>query len=127
MEDGIHWLRELLELGEHYLDVVILLACSAFGMLLTLALEWWFLPTVQDPAAIRRQRGLTFLFCWTMSALSSSFVWWAVDPADPLKVRLSVSIVVGAFGFFAYPALAKFASDKMPSIGSAWDGLRGNK
>jgi hypothetical protein len=127
MDSVIHWIREILELGEHYLDLVILLACSAFGMLLTVALEWWFLPTVTAPDAVRRQKGYTFLFCWAMSAASSSFLWYAIDPADPLKVRLSVSIVVGAFGFFAYPPLARVLTDKFPAIGSAWDGLRRGK
>ena len=80
-----------------------------------------------DPVVKRRQKGLTFLFCWAVSAGTSAALWWAIDPEDPLKVRLPVSIVFGAFGFFAYPPLAGWLSAKFPAIGSAWDGIKGGK
>jgi hypothetical protein len=120
-------IEQFLEFIQHWPDATILAGCSVFAWLLTLALEWWFLPIAIDPAVKRRQQGLTFVFCWAVSALSSSILWWALDPADPLKVRVSVSVVVGAFGFFAYPPIARLVSEKVPAIGSAWDGIRGGK
>ncbi len=112
-------------LGQHYTDAVILLGCSAFAMLPTLALEWWFLPTVTAPDAVRRQKGLTYLFNWSIASVSSTVLWSLFDPADPIAVRISVSIIAGAFGFWLYPPIARILTDWKPSIGSAWDGLRG--
>lgn len=118
------WVAWVLDLWQHYPDLVIMVGSSAFGMLPTLALEWWFLPTVTDPDAKRRQKGYTFLFCWLVSSSSSAMLWWVVDPADPLRVRVTVSVIFGAFGFFAYPPIARILTDKFPALGSAWDGLR---
>lgn len=114
-------------LGQHYTDAVILFACSVFAMLPTLALEWWFLPTVTAPDAVRRQKGLTYLFNWAIASISSSVLWTLFDPVDPAAVRISVSVVAGAFGFWLYPPIARLLTDWKPSIGSAWDGMNGPK
>jgi hypothetical protein len=127
VEISVPSIRELLELMQHWPDVTILVGSDTFGWLLTIALEWWFLPIAIDPEVKRRQQGATFLFCWLISASTAVLLWTQLDPADPLGLRISVSTVVGAFGFFAYPPLARLLSDKFPSIGSAWDGLRGKQ
>ena len=121
------WSAELDKIAtaaQHYPDIAVQLGASAFAQVLTLALEWWFLPTVTDPEAKRRQKGLTFLFCWTVSAVTGSVLWWLFDPLDPVAVRVTVSIIVGAVAFFAYPPLARIVTDKFPAVGSAWDGLK---
>lgn len=125
MDISLPSVGHLLEFFQHWPDATILAGSSAFGVLLTLALEWWFLPTAIDPVVIRRQKGLTFLFCWALSASTAMVLWWQLDPADPVGVRVSVSTVFGAFGFFAYPPIVRLLTDKFPAIGSAWDGIRG--
>jgi hypothetical protein len=127
MDISLPSVGQALEFFQHWPDVTILLGSSAFGNVLTIALEWWFLPTVNEPDAKRRQKGLTFLFCWAVSAAASYLLWTEIDPADPPGMRLIVSVVAGALGFFAYPPLARLLTDKFPAIGSAWDGLRGEK
>jgi len=119
MEDAINW---ALNVGSHYPDLMCLMVGSLSGYLLTVVLELWFLPTVTEPDAKRRQQGYTFLFYWLMATGASSIMWWAIDPVDQFHVRLVVSLVVSVFGFFGYPMIARALSAKYPSIGSAWNG-----
>lgn len=114
-------------LGTHATDAVILVACSLLAMPPTIALEWWGLPTVTEPDAKRRQKLLTYAFNWTIASASSATLWWIFDPVDPLRVRVAVSIVCGGLGFWIYPPAARWLTDRIPAIGSAWDGMRGDK
>jgi hypothetical protein len=120
VEESVNW---VLNLGEHHIDIVVLFAGSLFGYLLTLALELWFLPSPVSDAVRRHQKGYTFLFCWLTSATASALMWWALDPADSLHVRVTVSLIVSIVGFFGYPLVAKYLTSKFPAIGSAWDGI----
>jgi hypothetical protein len=111
----------LLNVSEHYPDHFVLLGSSIFGWVVTLAIERYFLPAAADDASRRQQQGLTFLFCWTISSGSSILLWGIVDPRDPLALRIVVSVMAGAMGFFLYPVLARIAETKFPLIASAWD------
>ena len=117
----MEYLNKLLDLWVHYPDLIILILGTAVGFLLTTALERYYLPTVTDPDAKRRQQGLTFLFCWGMSVAMSELLWWALDPADSVRIRTVVSVTTGVIGSFFYPALARYLTAKFPIIGSAWN------
>jgi hypothetical protein len=110
----------LLNLGTHYPDLLILVVGSAVGYALTVALERYFLPVVQDPGAIRAQQGATFIFCWLTSGTAAALLWWALDPLDRMAVRVTVSYLVGVLGFFGYPPLVRWLTAKFPDIGTAW-------
>lgn len=105
--------------GSH-VDILAVLLGSVVGYVLTVTLERYFLPIVQDPAARRRQRGFTFLFCWLASGTGSALLWWALEPATPPSVRLTVSYVLGVLAFPVYPVLAAWLTERFPAIGSAW-------
>lgn len=115
--DIVNW---ILNVGAHQPDLVCLLVGGLAAFLLTVAIERYFLPTTADAAAKRRQQGVTFLLCWGASVVFSSLMWWALDPADKLGVRVTVSLIVGVLTTSLYPALARWLTARYPSIGSAW-------
>lgn len=90
------------------------------GWTATLALERYFLPSVTDEAVKRRQKGLTFVFCWLACGTFTALMWWALDGDTRAPVRLAVSYVTGALPFTLYPILARLATKKIPEIGTAW-------
>ena len=110
----------ILNVGTHQPDLVCLLIGGLAAFLLTVAIERYFLPTTADPAVRRHQQGVTFLLCWAASAAFSAALWWALDPADKMGVRVAVSVIVGVVTSSLYPALARFLTARYPSIGSAW-------
>ncbi len=105
--------------GQH-IGILAVLVGSLVGYVLTVMLERYFLPLVQGRAARRRQRGFTFLFCWLASGTGSALLWWALEPATPPSVRLTISYVLGVLAFPVYPVLADWLTAKFPAIGSAW-------
>lgn len=109
-----------LHLGEHYPDLVALVVGTLVGYVFTAMLERYFFPMPIDPIAKRRLQGLTFILCWLSSGTASAILWVAIDPQDPLSVRLSVSYVVSILSFAGYPFLAKVATGIFPKIGTAW-------
>lgn len=115
--DIVNW---ILNVGTHQPDLVCLLVGGLSAFFLTVALERYFLPTTIDPDVRRNQQGLTFIVCWLASATFSALMWWALDPADPLGVRVIVSLIVGVLTTSLYPALARFLTARYPLIGSAW-------
>lgn len=100
--------------------LLALVVGSFAGWTLTLALERYFLPNAQEPDTRRRQRGLTFVFCWLACGTCMALMWWALDSTTAAGVRLVVSYVTGALPFTLYPILARLATDKFPAIGTAW-------
>lgn len=101
--------------------VLLALVVGSFaGWTLTLALERYFLPTAYDVDTKRRQRGLTFVFCWLACGTCMALMWWALDAETRVGVRLVVSYVTGALPFTLYPILARLATKKVPEIGTAW-------
>src|SRR6185295_9951666 len=122
LDDIGHWIDEIWNFGMHSPDVASLVIGSLCGFALTIALEMYFLPTTTDPEVRRRQKGATFLFCWFASTVASSLFWLAIDGVDPPFVRWTICSVVSVFGFFGYPALARYLTARFPSIGTAWKG-----
>lgn len=101
--------------------VLLALVVGSFvGWTVTLALERYFLPTAHDAEIRRRQKGLTFLFCWAACGTCMALMWWALDSTTPAGVRLVVSCVTGAVPFTVYPILARVATRRVPEIGTAW-------
>jgi hypothetical protein len=105
--------------GSH-IDAVAVLVGSLVGYVLTVTLERYFLPIARDPAVRRRQRGFTFLVCWLASGTGSALLWWSLEPATAVSVRLTVSYVLGVLAFPVYPVLAAWLTARFPAIGSAW-------
>ena len=104
-----------------YLGPLSFIGGSLVGFTLTASIERYFLPIAIDPAAKRRQKGITFLFCWWASGTASSLLWWALAGDDPLFMRLTVSFVLGVLSFRAYPPIIRWADKKAQGqIGSAW-------
>lgn len=110
----------LLSIAAHWPDLTCVAVGGAVACVLTLALEWFFLPIVEDLALKRRQKGQTFLFCWGLSGSLSTILWRLWDPADPFLVVFATSFIVGPLPFVVYPALARLATKFVPAIGSAW-------
>lgn len=117
MED---MLKKVTSLVGDYPDLFILLLGGLIGYVLTLMLERYFLPIVQDPEAKRHQKGATFIFCWIVSGTASVLLWGALDPAKPLYARVVIGYLVNALTFLVYPVLARMATNKWPAIGTAW-------
>lgn len=97
-----------------------LLLAGAAAFFLTLVVERYFLATTTDPERIRRQKGITFLLCVVLSAVLDVALWWALAPGAALGTRVAVSVVAGILTSFLYPIVARWASQRWPSIGSAW-------
>ena len=115
--DFLDW---IVNLGSHYPDLLCLAVGSLVGYTLTVMVESYFLPVAVTPDSIRKQKGLTFLFCWLVSGAASAILWVFLDPADPPAMRIAVSYVVGVLSFPGYPFLAKVATSIWPRVGSAW-------
>lgn len=120
MDEALHGAQRALELIAQYPDAVSVVLGTLAGYVLTVMVETYFLPTETDAARLRRQKGLTFLFCWLASGAASSLLWSVLDPKDARGERIIVSYVVGVFAFAGYPFLAKVATSLWPRIGSAW-------
>lgn len=97
-----------------------IIVAGAAAWFLTLIVERYFLPTVHDPEKLRHQKGATFLINWGLAALFTTILWDALVGDVPLVTRLEVSVVAGIVTAFLYPILAKVATARWPSIGSAW-------
>lgn len=97
-----------------------LVLAGAAAFFVTLVVERYLLPTVHDPDALRRQKGATFLLCVVLSAVLDVAMWWALAPGAALGARIAVSVVAGILTSFLYPIVARWASQRWPSIGSAW-------
>lgn len=97
----------------------VIIGCMV-GYVLTVMLERYFLPVVHDAQEKRRQRGLTFVFCWLASGTASALLWWALDGEHPVSARVTISYTIGVLSFVAYPVLANHLTAKYPAIGSAW-------
>jgi len=124
-ESGKSWLSYIFDLSEHNPDKVCMLSGALLGWIIVLVLERFVLPTVQDPAAKRRQQAFTFFACWLLGAISSATMWWAWDDADPLKARVVASVVSTGILSFLYPIGAGYLTTKYPALGSAWAKVEG--
>lgn len=111
----------LFGLAGHYPVLFALPVGGVFGMTCTVALERYYLPLAPDPTALRHQKGATFLFCWSVSALAGIALWWAWAPPTPWPSRMIVSAVFGVLVFFGYPPIVSWLCVRFPSIGSAWN------
>ena len=116
----IEILRSYFAFAAENFGPLALLGGSLSGYVLTVMLERYFLPIALRPDEIRRQKGLTFLFCWVASSTASAGLWWALDPVYRFGPRLVICYVLGVLTFPAYPIIARYLSDRFPRIASAW-------
>lgn len=112
-------LERWLAFAQAHAFIPSILVGGTCAYVLTLALERYFLPMATGEEK-RRQKGLTFLFCWAVAAVAQSAMWWALAPGDSFSMRMVVNIVTGALVFPLYPAIAAFLTARFPDIGSAW-------
>lgn len=120
MFDADKWLA----LAAHYPDLIALLVGTLVGYVFTTMIELYFLPIYTDEKDQRRQKGLTFIFCWLVSGTCSAIIWVFIDPADPPLMRISISYIVSVLSFAGYPVIAKVATVLLKRVGidlgSAW-------
>ena len=120
MEDVVRWVRELLDTGEHYPDLVALLVGTLVGYVFVLMSRGRTSRLLPTDDTRRRMKGLTFILTWLASGTASGILWAFLDPNDPPQMRVTISFLVSILSFPGYPLLAKLATAFMPSIGSAW-------
>jgi hypothetical protein len=114
------WVGQLIDLGNHYPDLLALLAGSLIGYTFTVMFEAYFLPVTTVPAELRRQKQVTIIVCWLVAGAASAILWVFLDPRDPPSMRITVSYLVAILAFPGYPFLAKLATSVWPKVGSAW-------
>lgn len=114
MRDTVDW---LLHLGQNYPDLLGLLLGTAAGYALALILEAYFIPAVMPR---RQQQGITVLVTVAAGAVLSCASWHVLDPGDPFRLRAVISLAVALLAPFGYPAVARFATRRFPSIGTIW-------
>lgn len=120
MEDWTRWLRQLLDLGVNYPDLVSLVLGTLIGYVFTAMMELYFLPLTTNAIDKRKQQRLTFVLCWLASGTASAILWVFLDPKDKPAMRISISYLVSVMSFAGYPFLAKVATGLWPRIGSSW-------
>jgi hypothetical protein len=116
----IETLEKWLAFAESHAYLIAVLLGGTCAYVLTLALERYFLPVSTSAEEKRRQKRITFLFCWAVAAGAQSALWWVLAPTDPFSLRVVVNVVTGALVFPLYPAIAAFLTARFPDIGSAW-------
>lgn len=116
----IETLAAWIAFGAAHIKIAAVITGSAVGYVLTVMLERYFLPIVYAPEARRRQKGMTFLFCWLASGTGSALLWWAIEPGFPAGPRVAICYVLGVLAFPVYPIVARALTERFPLIGSAW-------
>ena len=114
MTDFIDW---LIHTGRLHPDIVAILLGTASGNIASLLSETYAIPATM-PA--RQQRGLTILIAIIGAFALSYAAWDVLNPADPAKLRAVVSLCASIVSVVVYPAVARWATAKWPSIGSIW-------
>ena len=104
----------------HYYALISLIVGGIVGYTLTVMLERYFMPIATDPQTKRRQKGITFLFCWATSSISSCLMWWSLEPEDKHSAILAISFCVSVLSFVLYPIVVRYMMTHYPEIGSAW-------
>lgn len=118
-------INKWLSMASHWPDLISLVVGTVVGFVLTMMIDLYFLPVYADAQQQRRQQGLTFLLCWTTSALASIGMWWALDNEDKWNVRIIVSVIVSVPSFWGYPYLARIVAGLLKKflgidLSSAW-------
>ena len=115
MTDLIDW---LLHVGRLHPDLVAILLGTAAGNVASLLAERYAIPPGMPQ---HRQQGITILIA-LVGAFSLSYAAWSVlNPADPARLRAVVSLCGSLLSVIVYPAVARWATAKWPSIGSIWN------
>lgn len=111
----VNWVNQLAGLWQHYTDLGCILVANVPAWAIVIIAETFFIPATWTA---RAQQGATILLniviAWTVAAT----LWWVFDPADPLRVRLTVTGILSPISPFAYVWVGKIATKYFPSVGS---------
>jgi len=120
MDVSIPTVESVLAFAGRWPILLSIVVAGAAGWILALMVERYWFDTTSDPAVRRHQKFGTFVLNWIAAAGFTSALWDALVPDVPLVTRLEVSVVAAVVTAFAYPILAKLATNRWPAIGSAW-------
>ena len=120
MDVSIPTVESVLQFATRWPALLAIVIGGLAAWFVTIVAERYFMPTAHDPETIRHQKGGTFVLNWLLGGAFSSLLWHAFVAGVPLRVTTVVSFIVGAVTAFVYPILARLATEKWPSIGSAW-------
>lgn len=120
MDVSIPTVESVLQFATRWPALVAIIVGGLAAWFVTIVVERYFMPTAHDPDTLRHQKGATFILNWLLGGAFSSALWHAFVAGVPVRVTTVVSFVVGAVTAFAYPILAKLATNRWPAIGSAW-------
>lgn len=106
-----------LQIFDNYPDFLACLVGSAGGFAFGLIAEAYFIPQAWSE---RKQKGASVIVTLAAGVLMSSYIWHALDPSDPLSMRIAASFAASCLSIFLYPSAARVATKFFPTIGSVW-------
>ena len=101
-------------------ELLAILVGGLAAWIIALMYERYWLDTTADPVRIRHQKFGTFVLNVLLASALTPLLWNALDKAATWDVMLPASLVTGVITAFVYPILARVATNRWPSIGSAW-------
>jgi len=107
----------VLGIGTHYPDLLAVILGTLSAYCASLITEAFFLPPEWSQ---RRQQRATVLVQLFAAIPLATLIWGGIDGADSLETRVMVSTACSLIGPLFYPALARYATSKFPSIATAW-------
>jgi hypothetical protein len=111
------WITAIANFWNHYTDAGCITVAALCAWCVAAVVEAYFVP-LNWP--IRKQKELTVVVTIAISWIAGASLWWATDPADPLRVRVIVTGVLSLVSPVSYVWVAKLLTKYFPAIGSVW-------
>lgn len=118
--EQIPMFESVIAFASRHPQLLAIVVATLAAWIVALMVERYWLDTTADPKVVRHQKFGTFLLNVFLAGVLTPLLWNALAPAATWDVMLPASLVVGIITAFIYPILARVATNRWPSIGTAW-------